>query len=452
MPRGAAVIEYRGKRGTVWRIKYADADGKQAMETVGAERDGFTRKQAEAELRERLVRVERRAYRRPSPVTFAVYAATWFEEGKTRRRWAKRTVIQYRSILKRLGDTFGSMPLGAIRPRHVAEYVAEQGKQFEASTVSRDVSVLHDVFATAMREELIDSNPAAGAEHPKLARRRWRILEPVEIRKVAKAFDDEQARTIFLTLVLTGIRRHELQELRWRDVDLVDCVLRVRDSKTEEGIRAIALSPALAEALWQHERGSAYQGEDDRVFCHPERGTRYSEKLFAEQFRAALKAAGITDYVRPFHDLRHTSLTNEAASGSTPIALMAKAGHTDMKVTRRYLHLAGIVFPAEAQALERRLLGGPGRGGPEADVVVHGIGHSLVGDGDDDIAPAELVLGHLVDDELGVGRVTETQIRPALVLDVDVVDEHDRVESSTHLSKPQTISAKPNRIGNGSRT
>jgi hypothetical protein len=36
---------------------------------------------------------------------------------------------------------------------------------------------------------------------------------------------------------------------------------------------------------------------------------------------------------------------------------MATAGHTDARVTRQYLHLAGIVFPAEAAALERRILG-----------------------------------------------------------------------------------------------
>lgn len=61
--------------------------------------------------------------------------------------------------------------------------------------------------------------------------------------------------------------------------------------------------------------------------------------------------------MRPFHDLRHSALTNEAASGSGPIALMSKAGHSDMKTTRIYLHLAGTVFPDEAAALERRLLG-----------------------------------------------------------------------------------------------
>lgn len=357
MPASAAVIVYEGKRGRVFRIKYADAAGTQVMETLGPERDGWDRPKAEAELRERLVRVQRKHYRRPKPLTFAEYRATWLEEGKTRRRWASRTVIQYRSILKRLGETFDPIPLGAIRPRHIAAYVAAQAKTFEASTISRDLSVLHDLLASAVREEVIDANPAAGAEHPKKARRRWRILQPAEVGRVLKAFDDEQARTIFLTLVLTAVRRNELRGLRWRDVDLLDGALRVTDSKTEDGIRSIALSPRLVTALEAHYGRTAYKGDVDYVFCHPDKGTRYSEKLFAEQFRKALTAAGISDYVRPFHDLRHTALTNEAASGSSPIALMTKAGHTDMKTTRIYLHLAGTVFRDEADALERRLLG-----------------------------------------------------------------------------------------------
>jgi integrase len=357
MPSGAAVIRYEGKRGVVWRIKYADATGRQVMETVGAQRDGMTEKRAGELLQERLVDVRRKAYRRPRPLTFAAYRATWLEQGKTRRRWANRTVIQYTSILKRLGETFDPMPLGGIRPRHVAEYVAEKAGDYQPSTVSRDLSVLHDLFATALREELVESNPAAGAEHPKKGKRKWRILQPAEVSRVLKAFTDEQARTIFLTLVLTGVRRNELRNLRWRDLDLLQRVMRVEDSKTEEGIRSIAIPATLVAALEEQYRRTAYKGEDEFVFCHPKTGKRYSEKVFAEQHTAARKAAGITDYVRPFHDLRHTALTNEAASGSSPIALMTKAGHTDMKTTRIYLHLAGTVFHDEAAALEARLFG-----------------------------------------------------------------------------------------------
>lgn len=153
------------------------------------------------------------------------------------------------------------------------------------------------------------------------------------------------------------VRRFELQGLRWRDVDLVESVLRIAESKTEEGERSIALSPALAEALWHRRRVTAFVGDDELVFCHPKRGSKIDHEWYAGEFRKALRAAGITDYVRPFHDARHGSLTNGAAAGEAPIALMARAGHRSMATTNQYLHLAGVVFRQEAAALEARLFG-----------------------------------------------------------------------------------------------
>ena len=91
--------------------------------------------------------------------------------------------------------------------------------------------------------------------------------------------------------------------------------------------------------------------------AHPTRGSQLDAGWYAEQFRAALWEAGITDYVRPFHDVRHASLTNGAAGGEAPIALMTRAGHRSMQTTKVYLHLAGTVFRDEATALEQRLLG-----------------------------------------------------------------------------------------------
>ena len=72
-----SVVEYRGKRGTVFRIKFRDADGRQVMETIGRKADGWTRKRARGELRARLVAVEREAYRKPEPMTFGRFAHEW---------------------------------------------------------------------------------------------------------------------------------------------------------------------------------------------------------------------------------------------------------------------------------------------------------------------------------------------------------------------------------------
>ena len=165
---GAAVIRYQGKRGTVWRIKYRDSTGAQVMETVGAERDGITEKKAEAELRERLVRVERKGYRRPERLTFAEYADTWRDEGERRRAWKPGTAVTYRNVVGHLKAELGPMALGSIRPRDVATYTREALDRFAPKTVQLHLNVLHDIFKSATAEELVVANPVEGAERPKV--------------------------------------------------------------------------------------------------------------------------------------------------------------------------------------------------------------------------------------------------------------------------------------------
>ena len=52
-------------------------------------------------------------------------------------------------------------------------------------------------------------------------------------------------------------------------------------------------------------------------------------KRYARTLREAMVDAGVEKPMRPFHDGRHTSITNSAAAGLSPAALMARAGHSD---------------------------------------------------------------------------------------------------------------------------
>jgi integrase len=365
MPSGS-VIKYNGPRGVVWRVKFRDADGRQVQETVGGERDGVTRKQAEAELRERLVRVERKGYRRPRALTFAEYADTWLEAGKRSQGWKPRTVLVYSNALDAyIVPWFGKSRLDGIRPRDVAAFITDtmsrpQGKHrkpLSGKYVNLLLNITYSVFKSAIGEELVDANPVASVRRPKVVRRRWRILEPAEVPAVCKAFSDDRARRVFLTLVLTGLRRFELVGLRWGHVNLVEGTLRVETSKSEEGERLIALPRALVDALAQQFTSSPYRSDDDLVFCHPDRGTPLDRMWYAAEFAAALEEAGVEGHIRAFHDMRHTALTNLAATGASEIAVMATAGHRSMQTTKMYLHLASVVFRNDASALERRMLG-----------------------------------------------------------------------------------------------
>jgi hypothetical protein len=200
----------------------------------------------------------------------------------------------------------------------MSEPHARFGRPLSAKYVNLHLNLLHSIYKTAIGEELVQVNPVVGVERPKVQRRRWRILQPDEVGPVAAGFTDERARRVFLTLMLTGLRQFELQALRWQDVNLLEGTLRVVESKSEEGERLVALPCMLLGELEGHYSGSAYRAGSDYVFAHPRRGTRLEEEWYAGEFRAALAAAGITDYIRPFHDARHAALTNLAATGASP--------------------------------------------------------------------------------------------------------------------------------------
>ena len=93
------------------------------------------------------------------------------------------------------------------------------------------------------------------------------------------------------------------------------------------------------------------------MFCNPLTGRVLDHKRYAATLRLALKRAKIERYMRPFHDGRHSSITNAAAAGTAPAALMARSGHSDFKTTQLYIDLAGETFREEAERLERRLWG-----------------------------------------------------------------------------------------------
>jgi integrase len=131
----------------------------------------------------------------------------------------------------------------------------------------------------------------------------------------------------------------------------------VDSPKSEAGERTIALGGRIADELFQHRARSSFQGEAERVFCSPTKGTPFDVARYAATFRAALAKAGIEEHVRPFHDMRHSSITNAAAAGTSPAALMARAGHSDFKTTQGYIDLAGETFREDADRLERRLFG-----------------------------------------------------------------------------------------------
>jgi integrase len=388
MPAGACVIRYEGARGVTWKVKYIDASDRQVKETLGAEKDGWTRKRAEAALRHRLSDVEREGYRKPQPVTFGSFASEWLESYPDAKGLKRSTRRGYEQIVDlHLRPAFGTLKLEEVTVDRIERYLAaKQREGLKPGTRNRTLNVLSLVMKAALRRRLIRENPVALVVRPKEPRRRWRIVSPAEVVAVEQAFEEliaeaksdrdredrQLSRVLFLTLMGTGIRRGEALGLHWRRVLLADpdgAVLRVEETwvrhaadtpKSQAGERTIALGPKLASELFDHRARSAFDGDDDRVFANPRTGNPFDLGRYSTILRLALARAGVSGSLRPCHDFRHSSITNAAAAGTPPEALMSRAGHSSYTTTRLYIDLAGERFREEADRLERRLWGGSG--------------------------------------------------------------------------------------------
>jgi integrase len=168
----------------------------------------------------------------------------------------------------------------------------------------------------------------------------------------------------------TAMRRGEILGLRWGDIELLERRLHVRQTivrgklvtpKSRSSRRTMELGPRTAKVLDEVWQASCYRSDDSFVFGHPALGTPIDPtKLSREYMRPALKAAGITKPFRPWHDLRHTALTHEAAAGNPHAYVQAKAGHSQSTITDRYIHAAQVLFPGAAEKAEARMFGGAG--------------------------------------------------------------------------------------------
>ena len=386
------VWRYEGPRGVVWRIRYRDATGRRVLETLGREPE-WNRTRAERELRRRLVDVERDGYRKPEKVTFAAFAERWLEEYLPSRNLKPTTVKNYTiSVRRHLIPFFGSYELSALerQPELLDRYIASKLKAgLSAKTIGNTLTDLRLVLKQAVRQRLLRTNPVDDVERPRCEPLEMQVLSETEIARLWTAYGEleaeasaaerpwwQLARAITFVGLGTAMRRGELLALRWSDLRMLDGVVQVREAfvdgrfttpKSRSSRRLIELGPRTRELLTQRWQETAFRDESDLVFCHPTKGTPLDpSKLARVYLRPALRRAGITKPFRPFHDLRHTALTHEAAAGNPMAYVQLKAGHSQSAITERYIHAAQVLFPGAAARGERRMFSGTGVREPHA--------------------------------------------------------------------------------------
>ena len=194
------------------------------------------------------------------------------------------TIQDYRSMLNRhIGPYFGDQQLCRIGSEQVLAYMqAKLTSGLARKTVRNQVTLLHGVFEHAVKREWVERNPVALVDRPsgEQAAHDIRFMKHEELASLMRVVprDDlgEMERVLYLTAAMTGLRQGELIALRWKDVDWVAGVVRVRQSitrgrlgtpKSRHSVRAVPMADQVGQALDRHHQGCNWRSDEDLVFA-----------------------------------------------------------------------------------------------------------------------------------------------------------------------------------------
>lgn len=256
-----------------------------------------------------------------------------------RRRQGERRVM---TIARPIYKAFSGTSLSELGMLEIRGYVRSRREQgCAASTINKEIGLLSAAINYARCEWGWDiSNPVPGCrlKEPQ-GRLRW-ITRDEASRLIQEAKSSEKAPHLpdFIQLALhTGCRKGELLGLEWARVDLTSNLIYLEPEHTKsEKRRYVPLNQEARQALLNraHFR-QVHCPATAWVFCDKQ-GRRIED--VKTSFLSACRRAGIEDF--RIHDLRHTCAAWLVTAGVTLAEVRDLLGHSTIKMTERYAHLA----------------------------------------------------------------------------------------------------------------
>ncbi len=321
------------KRGNIW-YAYVSIDGARHHKSTGTS----NRRQAEAILRQFHDELNERRHRLPNlkpDMTFGELAALFIGSGMGTPYSLDR--------LNHLLPFFADMPIRDITTSAVRKYRQERHSQktIKESTVNRDLSVLRRVIYWGVEESYLAANPLGRLRMERERRTKRPVMSVREEQLLIKA-SPEHLQRITLCALHTGMRKGEILQQKWDDIDFDNRILHVTHSKTPEGeSREIPLTNRLHEILLANRKkhGPVFTYQGDAI------------RIIKTTWASSLRRSGLRHF--RFHDLRHTANTRMMLAGVLQEVRREILGHSSQRsrdVNDRYTQ---IELPEKREAIRK---------------------------------------------------------------------------------------------------
>jgi len=307
-----------------WYIDYY-VNGKRKREKVGS-----SKKLAETVLQKRKVEIAEGKFldiKKEQKIRFGDFADEYLEI------YSKPNITSWKSDLHNFNCIkafFGGRYLHEITSLLVEKFKIERAKEVKPATVNRALARLKSMFNKAIDwGKFSGVNPVKSVKFFLEENQRTRYLEKEEIVKFLK-YCEGNIKPIAIVALNTGMRKSEILNLKWHDVDFKRGIIYLLRTKNNEK-REIPMNDAVMTAFIQVKK----HPESPYIFCGKD-GKPFQN--IRKSFFTALKKAGIINF--HFHDLRHTFASQLVMSGVDLNTVRELLGHKSLEMTLRYSHLS----------------------------------------------------------------------------------------------------------------
>lgn len=341
---------------------------------AGRRRQLASHQPTHAEARKMLVQIEARIARgqagmpeeaAPPPTVATLIERFLAEYSRPRIKDLAVYKAQAQVGLRRVLPQLGSLRADAVTAQDLARLRDRLARRYAANSVRHTFNVLGTAYGWAQRLGLLSVNPVRGLELPArvdsldyLTADEVKALLAKAAELAPRGLAEHLQYVRVLVAIHSGLRKGELLGLRWRDIDLRSqrlTIARSYASSPKSGKpRHLRLPDAVIPAL-QAWAGVCPPTDEGLVFPVRHRGGTWGlsrETSDLLQLPALLRAAGLRVPNRPWHTLRHTFASHYMMSGGNLLALSRILGHSDVKVTMIYAHLAPDFIGAEMNRLK----------------------------------------------------------------------------------------------------
>lgn len=272
---------------------------------------------------------------------------TYLDHLRVERALAKNTLESYardlNDLASRLGD--GARAEDVSEGDLAALLAANARRGFGARSSARQLSAIRGFFRFLVRERILERDPTALLERPRVGRRLPRALSHDDVRAILDKPNPSTARgrrdaAMLHLLYACGVRVSELCGLKIADLDRERGVISVRgkgDKRRLVPVGEVALDLVdayLDDARPKHARSASQTA----LFLSPS-GRRLTRQGVWKIIKRYARAAGVAAPVSP-HKMRHSFATHLLQGGADLRAVQAMLGHADLGTTEIYTSVA----------------------------------------------------------------------------------------------------------------